>query len=99
MYTITTANKRKKKHTLSTSNRDDTYPFHIQFFAINPIVNSTPIDCLIAEFLKQNGISYLCVTHNVQYGFVTYKKEKKAQPIIEDEESEYISVYSNEILT
>ena len=57
----------------------------------------THVDRLIVWFLKQNDISYLFVTHDVQSGFVTHKKEKRDELIVEDEELEYISVYSNEI--
>ena len=36
----------------------------------------TPVDQLIEKFSKQDNISYLYVTHNLQSGCVTYKKEK-----------------------
>ena len=58
---------------------------------------STPVDCLIADFSKQNNISYLHVTHDVQYGCVTNKKKKNDEPIVEDEESDFISVYTEKI--
>ena len=38
--------------------------------------HGTTVDCLITEFSKQDDISYIYVTHDVQSGFVTHKKEK-----------------------
>ena len=35
--------------------------------------HGTAVDCFITEFSKQDDISCLYVTHNVQSGFVTYK--------------------------
>ena len=35
------------------------------------------IDYLITEFSKRNDISYLYVTHDLQFGFVTHKKDEK----------------------
>ena len=49
--------------------------------------HSTPVDRLVAEFLKQDDISYLYVTHAIQSGFVTRRKEKNDDPIVEHEES------------
>ena len=57
----------------------------------------TAIYCLIAEFSKQDDISYLYVTHDVQSGFVTHKKDNNNDPIVEHEESEYMSIYRDEI--
>ena len=57
----------------------------------------TVVDCLVAEFSKKDDISYLFVTHDLQSGFVTHKKEKNDNPIVEHEESQYISVYRDEI--
>ena len=44
---------------------------------------STAIDSIIAEFSKKNNISYIYVTHDVHSGFVTHKKEKNDDPIVE----------------
>ena len=54
-------------------------------------------DRLGADFSKQDDISYLYSTHNVQSRFVTHKKEQNDDPVVEYEESEYISVYRDEI--
>ena len=59
--------------------------------------HGTPADRLISEISKQDDISYLYVTHDLQSGFVTHKKEKNDDPIVKHEESQYISVYSDEI--
>ena len=61
--------------------------------------HGTPVDHLIVEFSMLNGMSYLYVTHDVQSGFVTYKKEKRDEPIVEDEESKYMAFYTEEIST
>ena len=47
----------------------------------------TTVDRLVAEFSKQNNLSYLYITHNLQFGFITHKKEKMDEPIVEDEKS------------
>ena len=36
--------------------------------------HGTAFDYLIADFLKQNDISYLYGTHDLQSGFVTHEK-------------------------
>ena len=61
--------------------------------------HGTPIDYLIAEFSKQNDISYLYVTHDVQSGFVAHNNTKKDTRIVEDEESKYMAFYTEEIST
>ena len=38
--------------------------------------HGTNDDHFIAEFSKKEDISYLYITHDVQSGFVTHKKEK-----------------------
>ena len=38
--------------------------------------HGTSVNCLIAEFSKQDEVNYLYFTHDVQAGLVTYKKEK-----------------------
>ena len=48
--------------------------------------HGTAVDRLIADFSNQNGMNYIYVTHDVQSRFVTHKKEKKGEPIFEDEE-------------
>ena len=59
--------------------------------------HGTPVDRLIAEFSKPDAISYLYVTHDFQSVFVTHRKEKNNDPIVECEESQYISVYRDKI--
>ena len=59
--------------------------------------HDNPVDRLIVVFSKQNDISYLYVTHDITFGFVTHKKEKKYELIIEDEELEYMYTYNDEI--
>ena len=49
--------------------------------------HGTVIDRLVAEFSKQDDISYLYVTHDMQSEFISHKKEKNNGPIVEHEES------------
>ena len=42
----------------------------------------TPVDWLIADFSKQDDISYLYITHDLQSSFVTHKKAKNDDPIV-----------------
>ena len=50
----------------------------IYIFLIETVVQpyGMAVDSLIAEFSKQNNISYLYDTHDVQSGLVTHKNEK-----------------------
>ena len=45
--------------------------------------HGTAVDRFIAEFSKQDDISCLYVTHDVQFGFVTHKKERNNDQIVE----------------
>ena len=57
----------------------------------------TPVDRLIADFSKQDEISYLYATHDLQSSFVTYVKEINDDQIVEHEELQYIFVYRDYI--
>ena len=57
--------------------------------------SGTIVDCLVAEFSEKDDISYLYVTHDLQPRYVSHKKENNYNPIVEHEESQYISVHKD----
>ena len=61
----------------------------------------TPVDKLIAEFQLKKDVSFCYVLHDMNSGFVTYKKNKEdASPIPNGRDNdEFISVYQHEVET
>ena len=61
----------------------------------------TPVDKLIAEFGLKKDVSFCYVLHDINSGFVTYKKNKEdARPVSHGlQNDEFISVYKNEVET
>ena len=67
--------------------------------ATSDLPYGTPVECLIAEFSKKPDVSFVYVTHDLNSGFVTSQKRRddNAATLIEGNDTEYISVYKDEV--
>ena len=59
----------------------------------------TPVEQLIAEFQLKKDVSFCYVLHDMNSGFVTYKKNKEHDVPVSNgtDNDEFISVYKNEV--